>query len=147
MSIRSYTKIWLHLVWEAYNHDNWIPDRELRKQLSKYYYMYSAEKNIYMKINYVNADHVHAVIDLPTNITIESVFHLYKGSSSNWLNKRVNYKFSWSKGYAAFSVSESQLDNVVKYIRNQEEHHRKRNFTKEYEEFLKKYKPIVDIRT
>ncbi len=47
-----------------------------------------------MKIIYVNAGHVHAIIDLPMNITIENVFHLYKGSSSNWLSKRVNYKFS-----------------------------------------------------
>ena len=144
MSVRSYTRIWLHLIWGTYNHENYLPDRNLRKQLSKYFYSYSEEKNIYMKINYVNSDHVHAIIDLPTNITIEDLFHLYKGSSSNWVNKRIKYKFSWSKGYAAFSVSESNLEKVVKYVRNQEEHHRKISFIQEYEEFLKKYKIMTN---
>ena len=144
MSVRSYTRIWLHLIWGTYNHENYLPDRNLRKQLSQYFYSYSEEKNIYMKINYVNSDHVHAIIDLPTNITIEDLFHLYKGSSSNWVNKRIKYKISWSKGYAAFSVSESNLEKVVKYIRNQEEHYRKMSFAQEYEKFLKNYKIITN---
>lgn len=140
MSVRSYTKIWLHLVWGTYNHENNLPDRNLRKQLSQNFYEYSENKNIYMKINYVNQDHIHALIDLPTNITIEDVFHLFKGSSSNWVNKQISYKFSWSKGYGAFSVSESNIDKVVKYIVNQEEHHRRMNFIEEYNEFLKNHK-------
>ncbi len=144
MSVHSYTKIWLHLVWGTYNHENCLPDRSLRKQLSKYFYVYSEKKNIYMKINYVNSDHVHVIIYLPTNITIEDVFHLLKGSSANGVNKQVNFKFSWSKGYAAFSVSESNIDKVVKYIVNQEEHHRKMSFKQEYEEFLKKHKVMIN---
>jgi REP-associated tyrosine transposase len=47
---------------------------------------YSREKGIYMKINYFNADHAHALIDLPTNLTIEQVIHFLKGSSSHWIN-------------------------------------------------------------
>ena len=144
MSVRSYTKIWLHLIWGTYKHESFLPAKCLRKELSKYFYEYSKEKNIYMKINYVNSDHVHIIIDLPTNITVEDVFHLYKGSSSNWVNKRVNYKFNWSKGYAAFSVSESNIDKVIKYIVNQEEHHRKKSFTEEYEGFLKKHSIIIN---
>lgn len=97
-----------------------------------------------MKINYVNSDHVHTVIDLPTNITIEEVLHLYKGSSSNWVNKQVKYKFRWGTGYAAFSVSESNIDKVVKYILNQEGHHRKLSFIEEYEEFLEKHKVAIN---
>jgi REP element-mobilizing transposase RayT len=97
-----------------------------------------------MRINFVNADHVHALIDLPTNISIEDTFHLIKGSSSNWINKEVSYKFLWSKGYGAFSVSESNIETVEKYILNQEEHHRKMNFTEEYEEFLKKHNVIIN---
>lgn len=97
-----------------------------------------------MKINYVNSDHVHAIIDLPTNITIEDVFHLYKGSSSNWINKQVSYKFGWNVGYAAFSVSESNIDRAVKYIVSQEGHHHKMSFTEEYEEFMKKHQVIVN---
>ena len=107
-------------------------------------YQYANEKSIYMKINYVNSDHVHVLIDLPTSKTIEDILHLLKGSSSNWINKQVNFKFSWSKGYAVFSVSESNLDRVVKYIANQDEHHRKKSYLEEYEMFLQKHKISVN---
>jgi len=143
MSVRSYTKMWLHLIWGTHNHEKYLPDRNLRKQLSQYFYKYSEEKKIYMKVNYVNSDHVHTLIDLPTNITIEDVLHLYKGSSSNWINKQVSYKFNWSAGYAAFSVSESSVDRVIKYILNQEKHHHIMSFTEEYEEFVRKYKILL----
>ena len=56
-------------------------------KLSAYLTQYSAEKRIYIKINYVNADHVHALIDLPTGLCIEEVVHLLKGSSSHWINE------------------------------------------------------------
>ncbi|HPI38666.1 MAG TPA: transposase, partial [Ignavibacteriaceae bacterium] len=105
MSVRSYTKIWLHIIWGTHDNEKSLMDRELRKQISEYFYNYSKEKNIYMRINYVNPDHVHAIVDLPTDKTIEEVLHLLKGSSSNWINKQVNFKFSWKKGYAAFSIS------------------------------------------
>ena len=143
MSVRSYTKIWLHLIWSTNKRERLLPDKNLRTELSRYYYNYSAEHGIYMKVNYVNAEHVHSLINLPTNLTVEKVLHLYKGSSSNWLNKQVNFKFQWGKGYGAFSVSESNLDRVVKYIINQEEHHRKKSFTKEYEEFLRKHNIFI----
>jgi len=94
-----------------------------------------------MKTNYVNADHVHALIDLPTNITIEDCVKLLKGSSSYHtnLNKLIKTKFSWGRGYGAFSVSASQLKKVETYIKNQEEHHRVKSFTEEYEMFINKY--------
>ena len=60
------------------------------------------------------------------------------------INKQVNYKFLWSKGYAAFSVSESNIDNVVKYIVNQEEHHHKMSFIHEYDEFLQKHNVVLN---
>ena len=94
-----------------------------------------------MKINYVNADHVHAVVDLPTNLSAEECIKLLKGASSFFINKYriTETKFSWGKGYGAFSVSASQLKNVVDYIKNQEEHHRVKSFTEEYQLFIKKY--------
>ncbi len=94
-----------------------------------------------MKINYVNADHVHTLVDLPTNFSVEECVKLLKGSSSYYINKNrvVRNKFSWGKGYGSFSVSASQLDNVVNYIKGQEEHHRRKSFTEEYQLFIKKY--------
>ncbi len=139
MSVRSFTKIWIHMIWSTHDRERLLIDRKLRKEISEWLYKYSDEKNIYMKINYVNPEHVHALIDLPTSLTIENTAQLFKGSSSCQINKLVNFEFRWGKGYGAFSVSESTMDQVVKYIINQEEHHRKKTFSEEYEGFLKKY--------
>jgi len=88
-----------------------------------------------MKINHFNADHTHALIDLPTNQTIEEGVHLFKGSSSHWINENqlVKGRFAWGRGYGAFSVSHSDVDKVANYIARQEEHHRKRTFADEYD--------------
>jgi REP element-mobilizing transposase RayT len=102
---------------------------------------YALRKNIYMKINYFNADHTHALIDLPTGLSIEDVVKLFKGSTSHWINEQhlVNGRFGWGRGYGAFSVSHSDVGRVARYIANQETHHRKRSFAEEYELFVKRY--------
>jgi putative transposase len=102
---------------------------------------YSHEKGIYMKINYFNADHTHALIDLPTNLTIEQVIQLLKGSSSHWINQNhlIKGRFAWGRGYGAFSVSHSDVSRVANYIARQEEHHRKRSFAQEYAIFIDRY--------
>jgi putative transposase len=110
-------------------------------KLSTYLQDYAREKGIYMKINFVNADHVHALIDLPTNLSIEEVLQLLKGGSSHWVNESnlAAGKFGWGRGYGVFSVSESAVAEVATYIANQEEHHRKRNFTDELKLFVERY--------
>jgi REP element-mobilizing transposase RayT len=102
---------------------------------------YARGKRIYMKINFFNADHAHALIDLPTNVTIEQAVQLLKGSSSHWINeqKMLRGRFAWGRGYGAFSVSPSDIERVAKYIARQEEHHRKRTFAQEYELFVQRY--------
>jgi len=145
MSLHSYTKVWLHLIWGTHNREKSIADRELRKEFSEFFYNYSQEKKIFMKINFVNSDHVHALIDMPTNLSIEDLLHLLKGASSNWINKRIKYKFCWAKGYSVFSVSESNLDNVVRYIRNQDEHHKLKSFAAEYEGFLARHNANINF--
>jgi REP element-mobilizing transposase RayT len=102
---------------------------------------YAKEKGIYMRINYFNSDHTHALIDLPTNLTIEQTIQLLKGSSSHWINQNrlVRGRFAWGRGYGAFSVSHSDVDRVSKYIANQREHHRKRTFEDEYRLFVSRY--------
>ena len=144
MSVRSFTKLWLHLIWGTKDRVKILSDREFRKRVSNHLLTYSKEKGIFMKVNYVNSDHVHAVIDLPTNITIENVLRLLKGETSYWINNNVDYKFNWATGYAAFSVSESRLGKLVTYVLNQEEHHRTKSFTEEYDEFLMAYNIKTD---
>ena len=100
--------------------------REKAMQVSRYLHEYADSKGIYMKINFVNADHTHVLVDLPTNLTIEEIVRLLKGCSSHWINtgNLITGKFAWGRGYGAFSVSESNVKRVVEYISGQEEHHR-----------------------
>jgi REP-associated tyrosine transposase len=110
-------------------------------RVSSYLTDYSRGKGFYMKINYVNADHVHALIDLPTDLSIEELTQLLKGSSSHWINANdvLSGKFAWGRGYGAFSVSESKLAQIAAYIAGQEAHHRVRGFADEIREFLDRH--------
>ncbi len=118
-----------------------VLEKSVRKKVSNYFYSYAKKNEIFMHINYVNADHVHMLIDLPTNYSIQKVAKLFKGSSSHWINKNrlTKFKFSWGRGYGAFSVSASAIDKVKSYIRNQPDHHRKKLFKEELDEFLSAY--------
>lgn len=140
MSTHSYTRLWTHLIWETLSREPML-DKAAAAKASCFLTDYSLEKGIYMKINYFNADHTHALIDLPTNICIEEVIKLLKGSSSHWINQQKMLKghFSWGRGYGAFSVSHSDVDRVSRYIANQEEHHRTKTFAEEYELFVRRY--------
>jgi len=115
--------------------------REVRQKLSTYLYRYAEDKEIYMHINYVNADHVHTLIDLPRHFALQKVAKLLKGASSFWINKNrlTKSKFSWARGYGAFSVSAFAIEKVKTYIRTQEEHHQKKSFEKELDDFLSAY--------
>ncbi len=140
MSTHAYSRCWVHLVWGTLNRERML-DTEARRKVSEYLNEYARSKDVFMKINYVNADHVHALIDLPTGQTIEQVVQLLKGSSSHWINENqlVAGRFAWGRGYGAFSVSQSTVDEVAKYIAGQEEHHRVKTFAEEYEAFVKRY--------
>lgn len=140
MSTHSYSRCWLHLIWETLRREPML-DKRAAARASVNLSEYSLEKGIYMKINFFNADHTHALIDLPTNFTIEQVIHLLKGSSSHWINQNrlIKGRFAWGRGYGAFSVSHSDVGRVAKYIANQESHHRKRTFEDEYQLFVERY--------
>ncbi len=140
MSLHSYSRVWLHLVWGTLERRPLLT-KPAASRLSSYLTSYSQEKGIYMKINYVNPEHVHTTIYLPTSKTIEDAVQLFKGSSSHWVNENnlVSGKFAWGRGYGAFSVSESNVDEVAKYIASQEEHHRKKSFAEELRLFVKRY--------
>ena len=70
MSVRSYNKNLAHLIWSTQNREKLLADKQLRKELSQYYYDCSVEKDNYMKINYVNTEHVHTLIHLPANLRL-----------------------------------------------------------------------------
>ena len=140
MSIHSYSRCWLHLTWATLKRERLLPKPSATK-VSRFLHDYAREKRIYMKINFVNPDHTHALIDLPTSYSIEEVIKLLKGASSHWINANriIPGKFGWGRGYGAFSVSHSNVGAVAKYIADQEAHHRKKTFAEELEAFVRAY--------
>ncbi len=139
MSLHSYSRVWLHLIWTTLDREAMLT-KPAAAQASDFLTNYALEKSIYMKINNFNADHVHSLIDLPTSKSIEEIMQLFKGSSSHWINanKLLRGRFSWGRGYGAFSVSHSHVDRVAAYIAEQEEHHKKKTFSQEFEALVKR---------
>lgn len=93
-------------------------------------------------------DHIHLLVGLRTTQSISDLMQDVKGDSSKWINqnKFLNQKFEWQEGYGAFSYSVSQLPDVIAYIQNQEEHHKKRTFLEEYRAFLERFNVDYDAR-
>ena len=94
------------------------------------------------------ADHVHLAIQFPRTITIAALVEELKTSSSKWLKTQSPELsgFAWQRGYGVFSVGPSDLNALLAYIDNQEEHHRTRTFQDEYRAFLTKYAVTYDER-
>lgn len=86
-------------------------------------------------------DHVHIVFQLGRTITLSDALKTIKSSSSAWVNQTRGLRrpFQWQSGYAAFSVSQSSVEAVTKYVRNQPEHHAKQSFQDELREWLRRY--------
>ena len=93
-------------------------------------------------------DHVHVLCILSKKIALMDLLEEIKKRSSKWIKtKGASYEsFYWQDGYGAFSVNPAQIDVVVRYIENQAEHHRKRDFKDEFRAFLKKYRVEYDER-
>ncbi len=89
---------------------------------------------------YCNPDHTHILIGFNPSASISDLVRDIKSSSSKWLNHQhwMLTKFNWQSGYGAFTYSKSQIGNVIKYILNQKEHHKKSNFIDEYKLILDK---------
>ncbi|MEM9235565.1 MAG: IS200/IS605 family transposase [Verrucomicrobiota bacterium] len=93
-------------------------------------------------------DHVHILVGLRPSMAISDLVRAIKAGSSGFINEQgwVAGRFSWQEGFGAFSYGYSQLDSVIGYIANQQEHHRKRNFREEYQELLDRFRVPYDER-
>jgi putative transposase len=136
----SFVKIWVHLVFATKNREPLLI-KEFRYDVYKHIIENCKEKEIFLQAINGHTDHIHCLISLGKDQTISKVSQLIKGESSFWINKNhlTERKFSWQDDYLAASVSESQVDTVVNYIKNQEVHHTKKSFDEEVSEFMTKY--------
>lgn len=141
MSKRSHSACYIHLIWGVKDRTPLLSSDEVRKKINHYFHNYLRELEIRVLALYTNPDHVHILIELPLNRTIQDIVKLIKGSSSHWIyqNDIISKKFSWAVGYAVFTVSKSHIYKVVKYISKQKEHHKKLTFIDEYSKFIDLY--------
>ena len=93
-------------------------------------------------------DHFHILIGQKPNVALSDLVRNVKAGSSGFINDRrwVAGRFSWQEGFGAFSYSHSQLSTVIRYIQNQEHHHRRKSFSEEYIELLKRFNVPHDQR-
>jgi putative transposase len=132
------SKIYIHVVFSVRRREKLI-DEIWEEELYKF--IAGLVQNKEQKMIAINgtADHIHMLLGIkPACCLSELVREIKKSTDELIKNRRLSkYEFSWQTGFAAFSCSDSQLDNLVKYILNQKEHHRVKTFTEEYVEFLK----------
>ncbi|MEO6252083.1 MAG: IS200/IS605 family transposase [Ferruginibacter sp.] len=135
-----FIKIWIHIVWATKNRAPLLT-KDIRQQVFSHIRENAIAKNIHLAFVNGHIDHVHCLISLNREQTVAQIIQLIKGESSFWINKNnlCKEKFEWQDEYFAVSVSESGINNVREYIKNQEEHHQKKSFQQEYDEFMKKY--------
>jgi len=114
---------------------------EFKEELYKY--ITGIVRNKHQKLIATNgmSNHVHILIGLKPAIALADLVREIKVGSSDFINRKkwVRGRFSWQEGYGAFSYGHSQLDTIIRYIQNQEQHHRRRSFKDEYLASLKKF--------
>ena len=136
----TYTQIHIHVVFAVKFRDAAIQN-PWKHDLYKY--VTGIVQNNGHKLIAINgmSDHVHILIGMRPVQSLSVLMQDIKANSSRWVNEKqfVKARFEWQEGYGAFSYAKSQLGQVIRYIENQEEHHRKRSFREEYLEFLEKF--------
>ena len=130
----SYLKIYIHFVWSTKYRNSFLDSAELRRKVWKHMLENARSKGIFIDTINGYQDHCHCLISLGKDQTISKILQLIKGESSYWINKSqlCKQKFEWQDHYFGTSVSESMLDNVRRYIINQEAHHKLSRFEEEY---------------
>lgn len=137
----TYGQIYIQLIF-AVKHRDALINESFREELQKYMSGIITNRGCKLCTIYANPDHVHILVSLHPKISISDLVRDVKSNASKFINdkKFIPFHFQWQDGYGVFSYSASHLDAVAKYILNQPEHHRKRNFKEEYIDLLQKFR-------
>ena len=135
----TYTALHYHIIFSTKNREPWLmPDIEQRV----WAFIGGIARTHNMTALQVGGvpDHVHALVTAPPRIAPFQIAQFLKGESSKWIHEEFPSmrSFGWQDGYGGFTVSKSNLPDVISYIQNQREHHRKNTFQEEYLDFLHK---------
>jgi len=135
-----FVKIMIHAVWATKNRKPFL-SKEIRPAIIEHIRHNARTKEIFIDRLNGHTDHLHCLLALNADMSISKIMQLIKGESAFWINKQnlTPSKFEWADEYYAVSVSESMLNKVRAYIDGQEDHHKKKTFHLEYENFIHKY--------
>jgi putative transposase len=144
---QSFVQILVHLIFSTKNREPLLPD-DIRPELHPFMATILKGKECPAILISSVEDHAHVLFHLSKNHALCDVIESLKKDSSKWIKtKGRNYRnFHWQSGYGAFSVSQSNVAQVVRYIGKQKEHHRRRTFQEEFRAFLKRYQVPYDER-
>src|SRR5262249_6609432 len=144
---QSLSRVILHIIFSTKNREPWL-DAHMRSRMHAY--LATICRDLGAELAHVGglADHVHVVTTLPRTVSQAQLIEQIKKAASKWIKTLdARYRgFSWQSGYGAFSVSPSQLEIMVQYIKTQPEHHRTRTFQDEYRELLRRHGVDFDER-
>ena len=140
----TYSQLYIQIVFAVQGRKSLIKE-SIREELQKYISGIVSNHKQKLLAIYCMPDHTHIFLSMKPNMAISDLVRTIKSNSSSFLKDRnlVN-DFSWQEGFGAFSYSKSQAKNVIDYVLNQEEHHKKRTFKEEYVEFLNKFEIDYD---
>ena len=143
----TYTQIYIQIVFAVQGRQSLIRPQhndELQKYMTG---IISGQGQKLIAINNM-PDHFHILVGQTPNVALSDLVRGLKAGSSGFINDRqwVSGRFSWQEGFGAFSYAHSQLDAVIRYIQNQQEHHRHKTFQEEYLELLKRFNVPHDER-
>ena len=142
-----YLSVYLHIIWSTKARRNFI-DPEWRHRLHAYIGSIVRFKNAgLIEIN-SQPDHIHSYVSLPSKLSIADLVNASKANSTRWIRQTFPNRrfFAWQEGYAAFSVSRSEENAVINYIRNQDEHHNQCDFQAELLDLLGRHGIEYDPR-
>jgi len=136
----TYSQIYIHIVFAVKFRQKLI-DKSWREELYKY--ICGIANNKKQKVYAIGGvdDHIHILISIDPSVSISDLVRDIKVNSTKWINDHnfSHMKFAWQHGFGAFSCGRRDLDQVIAYINNQEEHHRQTNFRKEYLKLLHQF--------
>ena len=144
---RTYSHLLTHIIFSTKDRIPTIAD-DLKSELHAY--LGGLARELKGKAYAVGGitDHVHMLVGLPPSVSISDALRFIKSNSSGWVHEKwpKRSRFAWQLGYGAFSVSRSNAPDVIRYINNQEMHHRKITFQEEFLDFLHKHEIEYDPR-
>jgi len=141
----TYTQIYLQIVFVVKGRQNLISEKN-REELQKFITGIVENRGQKLIAIYCMPDHTHVLVGFKPSLSISDLVRDIKAGSSKFINEQnwIQGKFNWQEGFGAFSYGKWDLDNVVKYILNQKEHHTKKRFKEEYLELLKEFDVSYD---